>query len=117
MELARRVSSSDFIRITAQSSVATPFEPAPFFGMHLATLPRLTSLAQRTRSPSKSHRGIRSWAAITSDFAASGGGTMHGYVYQNGTYESFSVPGTMHNGIARHGRIIVGVWFPTPTEF
>jgi len=42
---------------------------------------------------------------------------MHGYVYQNGTYESFSVPGTMHNGIARHGRIIVGVWFPTPTEF
>jgi len=52
-----------------------------------------------------------------SDFAASGGGTMHGYVYQNGTYESFSVPGTMHNGIARHGRIIVGVWFPTPTEF
>jgi len=23
----------------------------------------------------------------------------------------------MHNGIARHGRIIVGVWFPTPTEF
>jgi hypothetical protein len=52
-----------------------------------------------------------------SDFAASGGGTMHGYVYQNGTYESFSVPGTMHNGITRHGRIIVGVWFPTPTEF
>jgi len=42
---------------------------------------------------------------------------MHGYVYQNGTYESFSVPGTMHNGITRHGRIIVGVWFPTPTEF
>src|SRR5437016_14341310 len=42
---------------------------------------------------------------------------MHGYVYQNGTYESFSMPGTMHNGITRHGRIIVGVWFPTPTEF
>jgi len=52
-----------------------------------------------------------------SDFAASGGGTMHGYVYENGTYESFSVPGTMHNGITRHGQIIVGVWFPTPNEF
>src|SRR5713101_10173651 len=51
------------------------------------------------------------------DFAVSGGGTMHGYVYQNGGYESLPVPGTMHNGITRHGRIIVGVWFPTPTEF
>ena len=52
-----------------------------------------------------------------SDFAASGGGTMHGYVYQNGAYQSFSVSGTMHNGIAQHGRIIAGVWFPTPAEF
>jgi len=52
-----------------------------------------------------------------SDFAVSGGGTMHGYVYQNGAYESFSVSGTMHNGIAQHGRIIAGVWFPTPAEF
>jgi hypothetical protein len=52
-----------------------------------------------------------------SDFAVSGGGTMHGYVYQNGTYESFPAPGTMHNGIARHGSLIVGVWFPTPNEF
>ena len=51
------------------------------------------------------------------DFAVSGGGTMHGYVYHNGAYESFSVPGTMHNGITRQGRIIVGVWYPTPTEF
>jgi hypothetical protein len=51
------------------------------------------------------------------DFAVSGGGTMHGYVYQNGEYQPFSVAGTMHNGIARHGRIIVGVWFPTPNEF
>jgi hypothetical protein len=51
------------------------------------------------------------------DFAVSGGGTMHGYAYENGTYESFSVPGTMHNGIARHGRLIVGVWWPSPIEF
>jgi len=52
-----------------------------------------------------------------SDFAVSGGGTMHGYVYQNGAYQSFSVSGTMHNGIAQHGRVIAGVWFPTPAEF
>jgi len=32
MELTRRVLSSDSIRITAQSSAATPFEPAPIFG-------------------------------------------------------------------------------------
>jgi uncharacterized membrane protein len=51
------------------------------------------------------------------DFAVSGGGTMHGYVYQNGSYESLPVTGTMHNGITRDGRIIVGVWWPTPTEF
>src|SRR5579872_1635777 len=51
------------------------------------------------------------------DFAVSGGGTMHGYVYQNGSYQSFPVPGTMHNGITPDGRIIVGVWFPTPAEF
>jgi uncharacterized membrane protein len=50
------------------------------------------------------------------DFAVSGGGTMHGYVYQNGSFESLPMPGTMNNGITRHGRIIVGVWNPTPTE-
>jgi uncharacterized membrane protein len=52
-----------------------------------------------------------------SDFAVSGGGTMHGYVYRNGTYEELPVPGTMHNGITRDGQLIVGVVFPTPTEF
>ncbi len=52
-----------------------------------------------------------------SDFAVSGGGTMHGYVYQGSASQSFAVPGTMHNGIARHARIIVGVVFPTPTTF
>jgi uncharacterized membrane protein len=52
-----------------------------------------------------------------SDFAVSGGGTMHGYVYQNGGYQSLPVPGSMHNGITPDGRIIVGVVFPTPTEF
>jgi uncharacterized membrane protein len=51
------------------------------------------------------------------DTDAAHGGTMHGYVYQNGTYQSLSVPGTMNNGITRNGRIIVGVWFPTPNEF
>lgn len=51
------------------------------------------------------------------DTDAAHGGTMHGYVYHNGTYQSLSVPGTMNNGITRHGRIIVGVWFPTPNEF
>jgi uncharacterized membrane protein len=52
-----------------------------------------------------------------SDFAVSGGGTMHGYVYQNGEYQSLPVPGTMNNGITNDGRIIVGVVFPTPSEF
>jgi len=42
---------------------------------------------------------------------------MHGYVYQNGSYQSLPVPGSMHNGITPDGRIIVGVVFPTPTEF
>src|SRR6266566_2534108 len=69
MELTRRVLSSDFIRITAQSSPATPCEPAPIFGMHPATLPRLISLAQRTRSPSKSHRRVRPWVATTTKVA------------------------------------------------
>jgi uncharacterized membrane protein len=45
------------------------------------------------------------------------GGTMHGYVFQDGAYQSLSVPGTMNNGITRDGRIIVGVWFPTMSEF
>ena len=53
----------------------------------------------------------------SSDFAVSGGGTMHGYVYQNGSYQSLPVPGTMNNGITEDGRIIVGVVYPTPTEF
>jgi uncharacterized membrane protein len=51
------------------------------------------------------------------DFAVSGGGTMHGFVYQNGSYQSLPVPGTMHNGITPDGGIIAGVWFPTLTEF
>jgi len=51
------------------------------------------------------------------DFAVSDGGTMHGYVYQNGAYQSLSVPGTMNNGITQDGRIIVGVWWPTQTEY
>lgn len=52
-----------------------------------------------------------------SDFSASGGGTMHGFVYQNSGYQSLPVAGSMHNGINRDGRIIVGVVFPTPTAF
>jgi len=51
------------------------------------------------------------------DFDLAHGGTMHGYVYQNGSYESLPVPGTMNNGIARDGQLIVGVWYPTPSEF
>ena len=51
------------------------------------------------------------------DFAVSGGGTMHGYVYHNGDYKSLDVPGTMHNGISDDGRIIVGVVWPTASEF
>lgn len=51
------------------------------------------------------------------DFPVSDGGTMHGYVYQNGSYQSLSVPGTMNNGITRDGRIIVGVWWPTQAEY
>jgi uncharacterized membrane protein len=51
------------------------------------------------------------------DFAVSGGGTMHGYVYQSGSYQSLPVPGSMHNGITADGRIIVGVVWPTENEF
>jgi hypothetical protein len=51
------------------------------------------------------------------DWHVAGGGTMHGYVYQNGSYESLAVPGTMHNGITQDGRTIVGVVWPTATEF
>ena len=53
----------------------------------------------------------------SSDFDAAHGGTMHGYVYHNGDYQSLPVPGSMNNGITRDGRIIVGVWYPTPNEF
>ena len=43
---------------------------------------------------------------------------MHGFVYQNsGGYQSLPVAGSMHNGINRDGRIIVGVVFATPTAF
>jgi uncharacterized membrane protein len=51
------------------------------------------------------------------DWDVAGGGTMHGYVYQSGSYQSFPVPGTMHNGIARDGGLIAGVVWPTQTEF
>jgi uncharacterized membrane protein len=51
------------------------------------------------------------------DFDAADGGTMHGYVYQNGNWQSLSVPGTMNNGITQDGRIIVGVWWPGPNEY
>jgi uncharacterized membrane protein len=51
------------------------------------------------------------------DWFVAGGGTMHGYVYQNGSYESLPVPGSMHNGITRDGRLIVGVVWPTSDEF
>jgi len=55
---------------------------------------------------------------LSSDFAANKGGTMHGFVYQNGSFiQDLSVPGTMHNGITKDGRIIVGVVFPTPDTF
>jgi uncharacterized membrane protein len=43
--------------------------------------------------------------------------TMHGFVMQDGNYEEFPVPGTMHNGITPNGRTIVGVVFPTLTTF
>jgi len=51
------------------------------------------------------------------DWDVAGGGTMHGYVYLRGSYESFPVPGTMHNGTARDGGLIAGVVWPTQTEF
>ena len=55
---------------------------------------------------------------LSSDFAANEGGTMHGFVYQNGSkIQDLLVPGTMHNGITKDGRIIVGVVFPTPSTF
>ena len=43
--------------------------------------------------------------------------TMHGFVMQDGNYEEFPVPGTMHNGITPNGRTIVGVVFPNLTAF
>jgi uncharacterized membrane protein len=43
--------------------------------------------------------------------------TMHGFVLQDGNYEEFPVPGSMHNGITPNGRTIVGVVFPTVTTF
>jgi uncharacterized membrane protein len=50
------------------------------------------------------------------DWDAAGGGTMHGYVYQNGDYQSFPMTGTMHNGIARDSGLVVGVVWPTQSE-
>jgi len=43
--------------------------------------------------------------------------TMHGFVMQDGNYEEFPMPSTMHNGITPNGRTIVGVVFPTVTTF
>ena len=43
--------------------------------------------------------------------------TMHGFVLQDGNYEEFPVPGSMHNGITPNGRTIVGVVFPTVSTF
>jgi uncharacterized membrane protein len=51
------------------------------------------------------------------DWDVAGGGTMHGYLFQSGRYQSFPVPGTMHNGIASDGGLIAGVVWPTQTEF
>jgi uncharacterized membrane protein len=42
---------------------------------------------------------------------------MHGFVLQDGNYEEFRMPGSMHNGIARNGRLIVGVVFPDMATF
>jgi uncharacterized membrane protein len=50
------------------------------------------------------------------DWDVAGGGTMHGYVYQNGDYRSFPVTGSMHNGIVRDGGLIVGVVWPTQAD-
>jgi len=43
--------------------------------------------------------------------------TMHGFVLQDGNYEEFPVPGSMHNGITRNGLTIVGVVFLDFTTF
>jgi len=43
--------------------------------------------------------------------------TMHGFVLHDGNYEEFPMPGSMHNGIARNGRLIVGVVFPDMATF
>lgn len=43
--------------------------------------------------------------------------TMHGFVLQDGNYEEFPMLGSMHNGIARNGRLLVGVVFPDMTTF
>ncbi len=43
--------------------------------------------------------------------------TMHGFVLQDGHYDEFPVPGSMHNGITPNGRTIVGVVFATVTTF
>jgi len=43
--------------------------------------------------------------------------TMHGFVLQDGNYEEFPMLGSMHNGIARNGRLIVGVVFPDMATF
>jgi len=43
--------------------------------------------------------------------------TMHGFVLHEGNYEEFPMLGSMHNGIARDGRLIVGVVFPDMATF
>jgi len=43
--------------------------------------------------------------------------TMHGFVLQDGNYEVFPLLGSMNNGIARNGRLIVGVVFTDMTTF
>ena len=43
--------------------------------------------------------------------------TMHGFVLHDGDYAEFPMPGSMHNGIARNGRLIVGTVFPDMATF
>src|SRR5436189_113668 len=43
--------------------------------------------------------------------------TMHGFVLHDGDYEEFPMLGSMNNGIARNGQLIVGVVFPDMATF
>jgi hypothetical protein len=45
------------------------------------------------------------------DTDAAHGGTMHGYVYQNGAYQSLSVPGSMNNGLHGTGELSLACGF------